>query len=881
MSKKQTLADKLGANLSRASVERHQRETEAPPARESSRCLAGVQLPLKHIEPSATNPRKNFDEAKLAELAESIKARGVLQPIVVRPLYQTFNGVSIEKESFWLKAGDAGPSMFPPLENCRFELVAGERRWRAAEKAGLATIPATVLDLTDKEAREIQVIENEQRDDLSPLEKAAGYRDLVKDHGYSVEDLATKVGKSPATIYGLLKLLELPEKAKKAVAAGELAMSAAQLIARVPDAKARTALVNDAYNPHFKEWGSYREIKRTIQHRFMVELKQAPFSQKDERLVPAAGSCEACPKRTGNDRANYPDARADVCTDPGCYRGKLEAHAERLKAVAKEKGQTVLAGKAAEEALRSYPAPPYVKLDDQADQPMVDWDSKAYGKRFRQLLSAELKGELKDKIVLAIDAKGRIHELVRKSDLSPIIKKKFPRRARAGGDSYARQQREQQQKAKLRKQAGALAMAKIAEQITSPTAYSREYPLLLKSWLTLMIENVAEMAGHDMRRAIIRRRGLGETLNKKDTFPETAALIRHARDLSTFDLYGLLAEVCFARELYESFSYGTGQSKKRDAIMKEFKLDWKALLKEAAAPAPKKPTVKQALPAEPWPKNGKASKSEDTLEQGLLRALHSFGEADERLAALRRNGADDVTLKKEIGELFGDGGSRGPEQTDISTKGGPNPRFWFGSMIHQGNPTLQGKALVAKVRELIGIPEPTATTKIEDLVVSDAPANTYAWEMTVRRHDEGEDKFVYVGSYAQAKRKALMTPRARKVEICQAMTKEQYKAWQQAAGESLQKARLAELVRREQPSNGKAAKPAPGACRVCGCTDDDCEQCVEKTGQACYWIEPGLCSACVLDGHAPETEEGRQLANVALRGREGRRFNKERETANA
>jgi ParB/RepB/Spo0J family partition protein len=349
-------------------------------------------IPIDDIESSPTNPRKAFDQAELQELAESIKANGVLQNVIVRPM--------------------AGATTPPQM---RYELVAGERRWRAAQLAGLDTIPATVRDLTDAQVLEIQVIENEQRSDLSPLEKARGYQRLLgmpefKEEG--VKLLAQKVGKSAATIYGLIKLLELPEKAQKSVESGELPMSTAQLIARVPDQKARAQLANDAvHKDPFGQTPSYRGIKQRIQNTLMIELKQAPFSQSDETLSPAAGTCDACPKRTGNNRTDYPEGRADVCTDPSCYRGKLEVHRKRTLEAARDDGLKVLTGKEAEKAL-GYDSTYY----DLKSQPWQDKKNRS----FKQLLA----GELDDKRVLIVDAKGERHFLVPKKHANETIKKK-------------------------------------------------------------------------------------------------------------------------------------------------------------------------------------------------------------------------------------------------------------------------------------------------------------------------------------------------------------------------------------------------------------------------------------------------------------------------
>jgi len=127
----------------------------------------GVRMvPVDRIEPNPENPRLLFEESALDELAASITEHGVLQPILVRP-----------------------------LDHDRYQIVAGERRWRAAVKAGLATVPALVEELDDEAALEIAVIENLQREDLSPLEEATMYEKMVRDHGYSIRKLAQKLGK--------------------------------------------------------------------------------------------------------------------------------------------------------------------------------------------------------------------------------------------------------------------------------------------------------------------------------------------------------------------------------------------------------------------------------------------------------------------------------------------------------------------------------------------------------------------------------------------------------------------------------------------------------------------------------------------------------------
>ena len=143
-----------------------------------------IDAPMERITASKTNPRKIFDDAALADLAASIKKHGVAQPILLRPTHV-----------------DAGITFF--------EVVAGERRFRASKLAGKTTVPAIVRNLSDAEALEIQVIENLQRQDLHPLEEAEGFEVLMRENGYTADVMAEKTGKSKAYIYASLKLCAL------------------------------------------------------------------------------------------------------------------------------------------------------------------------------------------------------------------------------------------------------------------------------------------------------------------------------------------------------------------------------------------------------------------------------------------------------------------------------------------------------------------------------------------------------------------------------------------------------------------------------------------------------------------------------------------------
>src|SRR5262249_12923082 len=159
----------------------------------------------EETRPKRGQPRRHFDEAHIEELAESIRSKGVLLPLIVR------------------RAADG------------YVLVAGERRWRAAQKAGLRELPVMVREVTDKEAFEIALIENIQREALSPVEEAEAFKRLIEEHSLTQEELAARVGKDRSTVANALRLLRLPEAIKQAIVDGQLSMGHARALLAIAD----------------------------------------------------------------------------------------------------------------------------------------------------------------------------------------------------------------------------------------------------------------------------------------------------------------------------------------------------------------------------------------------------------------------------------------------------------------------------------------------------------------------------------------------------------------------------------------------------------------------------------------------------------------------
>lgn len=213
-----------------------------------------IEVPLAQLIPNNFQPRKHFDEEQLASLTASIRELGVLQPVLVRP-----------------------------APNDMYELVAGERRWRAAKRAGLQTIPALVRHVGDDASLEQALVENLHREDLNPLEEGAAYQQLIEDFHLTHEELATRVGKSRAAITNTLRLFQLPPTIQRLVAEGQLAEGHARALLATPDRSFQEALAKRAV----QEGLSVRAVEEAVRAR----------NQVGESASPAPGGATGGPTR--------------------------------------------------------------------------------------------------------------------------------------------------------------------------------------------------------------------------------------------------------------------------------------------------------------------------------------------------------------------------------------------------------------------------------------------------------------------------------------------------------------------------------------------------------------------------------------------------------
>ncbi|WP_183840357.1 ParB/RepB/Spo0J family partition protein [Rhizobium etli] len=224
-------------------------EMDQPVPVEADRTVsADRMIPIEFISRNPRNPRRFFDDTELHDLASSIRQHGIVQPIVVRT-----------------------------MERDRYEIIAGERRWRAAQLAGLIEIPVIIRDVDDKTALEIAIVENVQRADLNPLEEALGYEQLIAEYGYTQNDLGEIIGKSRSHVANSLRLLKLPDPVRDLLAAGSLSAGHARALVSTPDPSslARTIVAKGM---------SVRDAEKLAQNNIKAQSEpQQTVSRRDQK----------------------------------------------------------------------------------------------------------------------------------------------------------------------------------------------------------------------------------------------------------------------------------------------------------------------------------------------------------------------------------------------------------------------------------------------------------------------------------------------------------------------------------------------------------------------------------------------------------------------
>jgi len=523
--------------------------------------LASLTLSRTHIQELR---RARFTKEATAELAASIGKVGILQAIVARPL-----------------AGS----------DSRFEIVAGERRFLAAKQAGLAVLPVNVRELTDEQVLEVQLIENLQREGLHELEEAEGYDELMKLKKIDAIAVAGMVGKSRSYVYARTKLLALCPEARKAFYAGELDSSTALEIARIPPHELQIRAMKD-----LEEWRrdgevtNFREAKAHIREHYMIRLKKAPFDRDDAQLLPAAGSCAACPKRSGNQSDLLGELKdADVCTDPKCFDQKRQAHFAGARKAQEAKGKKVIYGDQAKKLLPHWEdgddymahGAPYRKLNDQT------WAGNTQKK------VADVVGKDYSSLLIQHPLTGKFVEVATQEAID-----KATRGGTKGGSSGAGTSHTSwKPKQKTGPDVDEMLTDRLAQLIhkNAPKAFG-------KAWLLDLAKQVYERLSMRDEPAVAKAWGWPENALDSGRLPAQAA------KLGDRDLVLLMFHLVFAVGPYTRHSvlklFGINEQKTRELIIEERKQA--AAKARAEAKAKKEAAKKPAPPAaaeldDKWP----------------------------------------------------------------------------------------------------------------------------------------------------------------------------------------------------------------------------------------------------------------------------------------
>ena len=436
-------------------------------------------VPLASLVPSTTNPRRRFDEAFLKELAASIRSNGVLTPLLVRP-----------KEE-------------------RLEIVFGEQRWRAAQIAESETVPVRISEMTDAQVLEAQLVENLQRRDVHPMEEAQGFKALLdlEEPKYSIELIAARTGKTSAFVATRLKLVDLIPAVVDAFYRDEIGVGHALLLAKLPPGQQEQALAV-CFREDWAGGGKakrillpVRQLQGWIEQNVLLILKDAPFNKRDTALVPAAGSCLECPKRTGHDKLLFADlgGNADACTDPACYQAKVTAHVAKAVAETPKLVQISTAYTKPQDGSAVVPRGKYVAIESEKPKDKFDAQRPQH-KTCRYITEA---------IVADGEGKGTIHKVCANPDCPVHHPKKKQQRTNADASFKAAQDKQRREEA-IANAIGVRTLAAIAEAV--PVR-------LMKRDLLFIAERLAALANENHLAALARQYGI-KRAKENDSIPK-------------------------------------------------------------------------------------------------------------------------------------------------------------------------------------------------------------------------------------------------------------------------------------------------------------------------------------------------------------------------
>lgn len=638
--------------------------------------VAARHLLLSKIVPSKTNPRKIRRVEDDRELEESIRDDRVHQPILVRPT------VAYGAEISW-------------------EVVAGQRRYEASKRAGKTTIPAVVRELTDLEAMKIQVIENDKRADLDPLDQALGYRNLFDEFKKSgagtakeqIDNFSRQLGKKSRTVYSILKLADLCAEGQALLRSNSINVTHCYEICRRTVASQQRIVqwiklqMQDGSGP------SVERLKTFIRQTCDLVLDGAPWKKDDAWLLPKAGACTNCQKNTDVNPEIDPDAKRATCTDVDCYEQKASLHLVQIEKLEKDK--------------KSYPVVRISMVPDARPTRENHFIRFGYWKEVQPGTCVSSVKGLADPMMRGVivdgDRKGHVINICFGQG-AVSCKKHWPENyptkpAKPSKDmpttGYLKREAEQRTQ-DLQAAAKAREKEAIDREFQSTLLGQMIRKAKIDSWLIKgmvpnlifdMWENQAleiDTFGQHVLRWPAPKNGLTYTYDEVKKHSESATACSE----------GLFAALLvLSPYLFSSLERSAGH----------FKIDARKLRKQVEQQAKERALAKKLMVPEPKTKE----------EKQLHAALYHRVGSEKVWFSLRRKGCTDSDLLKVMGEALALGGGIGSKELgSVYYKGGKDPSIWFNSMSDKGTPSLRGSALVAATRKLfnIGQPEPGTRT---------------------------------------------------------------------------------------------------------------------------------------------------------------------------
>lgn len=520
------------------------------------------EIPIDQIHIPGHNIRTEFSTPQDEELAQSIRENGVLERLLVRD------------NSKWRSKEDQRPD---------YDLMAGERRLRAAIKAGLASVPCEVFDVGDEKAYEIMLIENLQSKDLHELDYAKGLQIMMKRFGYNVEQTAARIQKGETFVREMLSFSELPASAEVAFRKGAISKSHAVLISTIPDEKKRDEyakrVLQGKGHQDYRGSGeplSVRRAKELKEHEYMKDLGKAPFPLDLQLDATWRYSCLTCPHYNGNTPEARQGKRPNICLNPTHYAVMVESwNQSQLKAIEdKDDERITTLSPDKGRALFHDHNPRYLKSDNYVDLDADVYDYKSQKNR----KWSSIINEAEKPIVITVDPEGKIRKLATKSDADAAAKtvgvqRSYSSSSSSSSPSEAKRRAAERERSEIRRETTRAVLDNVGRLAIKigPRKFNPQQQAQFTAMLKLTVRDLDD----DCQRFLCKHFQFEAVKGQFGSHNYERPLIEYAEQLRGPFAWAFMAQLLVMEELqgYALFSYNSGLDRYDTAACKAFGVD--------------------------------------------------------------------------------------------------------------------------------------------------------------------------------------------------------------------------------------------------------------------------------------------------------------------